>query len=233
MESIKFTERGLGAEFDAEEIMFETRILLELLFEQDTFAEQVRAGHYGCILGIDSSGRVPALVIGNVAQHYSEVDIRFITGGRNLDQLQSEQREAALSSVVYGIKQELAPGKKVLLVDDVIGTGGSIKDICDELRSYNIEYEVVCLAAPEFHNTDNSRAEHIGELERQIGGRIHTLNENHVPKIYGKKQMSGVDKIKGDIYSQRNPHQDQAVLARVREEVKVIANKVINKLENE
>jgi adenine/guanine phosphoribosyltransferase-like PRPP-binding protein len=159
--------------------------------------ERIIAEEYGMVLGIDASGRVPALLIAEVIKTVHHIDVRFVAGNRLTNastsitqQIEYDLKEYLSSEAFSGVHKM---GKKILIVDDTIVTGGSINKICDTLTLLDIKYDIVAL---------NSMLE--VQLEGEVPGNIIdkvTSTWNGVSDMYNKQGMSGVVKSKDKIFS--------------------------------
>lgn len=225
-------EYGLGtAEFDVGEIMQETNDRLEKIISDSRLREKIVSGNYGVVLGVDDSGRVPALVMGKVLKEFGNVQVRFVSGGRKVGSGVGTERAEAESAVIFGISQEIEEGKDVLVVDDVVGSGRSVAGLCRELNNHGIGHDLLVLGVMHYEDEEGDLEKKLGELEEGLGGNIfYPAGASPVPGIYAKKQIAGVNKRKGEIFSEPNEEQNNEVLQYSREQVTVIAQNLIDDL---
>jgi len=232
MEGMKFTERGLTVEFEVDEILQDTTERTEKLLANPVFRERLERGEYQLILGIDSSGRVPTLLLQKIANSFHKTPLRFVSGGGNTRHDDTYSRQEQIGSIIYGIKQDLGESgeseHRVLLVDDVIGKGTSVADICSELQSRGISYDLVVLGATHGHTPDS-----LESLEDELNTEIFYPQFDTFPKIYGKKQMSGVQKSSGQGYAESYEEQDPAVLAYTRQRICEEAERLIKRMKKQ
>lgn len=158
----------------------------------------IREGAYGVVLGIDASGRVPALMTWQVLNKYHKVPLCFLAGrgqwagDRDQEERHENERHDYFNNDFFWTLA--ADNKKVLLVDDTIATGGSIKATCDALTWHGIPFDVVTAGAFVYDDIaaeEQSHADRLGAEHVVIGG-------GGMPDIYGNKRMSGVQKRRGE-----------------------------------
>ncbi|PCI30857.1 hypothetical protein COB52_00815 [Candidatus Kaiserbacteria bacterium] len=156
--------------------------------------EEIANEEFGMVLGVDGSGRVPALIIEKVIKHVSPVEVRFIAGSRpeeGVSTREDELEEYFSGEVFKALKAE---GKRVLIVEDTLVTGESLVDICRALQNKEVEYEIVSLSYL------GSKKISSGEFSTRLGAKVH-FSGKWTPSIYRKKKMSGVYKEKGDVFA--------------------------------
>lgn len=144
----------------------------------------IEKGEYDLVIGIDSSGRIPALIIDKFINHiyskkgYSLPGARFIAG--------KVGREAAKKRI-----QEWNPRKKVLIVEDTIVTGNSVKFLCQALVELKISFDI---AAVGNWGVYSDTAELEEEIKEKLGVEKIYFGTTEPPSIYSKKDLSGVIK---------------------------------------
>lgn len=260
MESFKprrkiYLESGQAAEFDTEEILQDTKKRLLDIIEQ--LNGQFESGEFGMVLGVDSSARVPALLLGKILKHKNPVEMRFVVGNRQLSEEDKVERLTELTEHFSSnsFRGSLA-NRKVLILDDVLDSGESLDIICKALRAVGIKYQVATLT---FHQqgylipeggtgADGLRGqEKVDYLENKLESKIASGDEK-TAKIYGKHQMSGVRKSMGihavtfddwaaqgrntipDYGGGYTAGQDREVLEVTRERINEIADEVAEQL---
>lgn len=189
----KLSYQEIGQSFDTvvEEVMDtvkeKTRIVLLKL------KERIENDEFGMVLGVDGSGRIPALLLGQTMRYAVRTEIKFVAGSRyvveNRGQRILELRKYFQRSEFKG----LLNGRKVIVCDDVIVSGESIKLICVALQLSDIPYEVVSLSIQRGEFSAD-------ELEQNVGSNI-IYSDTNIPLSYNKPQMSGVKKS-SEIFSE-------------------------------
>lgn len=107
----------------------------------EQISSKFEKGEYDLMIGIDASGRIPALIIFKVAEHiYQKRKIavplfRFVAG------------DAAPKSELKKVISGWNPRKKVLIVDDIVHSGESIAGLVGVLDDLNIQYDVAAIDA--------------------------------------------------------------------------------------
>lgn len=190
-------------EIDAEHILQDTKTGIERILQK--LKPKLEAGEFEMVLGIDASGRVPALLVAKTISHLRPIETRFVATGRQFRPEEYDEIRASLAAHFRSPGFKLPPPpKKVLIIDDVLirGTGASL--ICDALREVGAGYEVAALTVP----TDDDwsfffgagEEENFESLEAKLQSPI-TGSGDKVAEIYGKQQMSGVHKGIDSIFS--------------------------------
>jgi len=142
--------RRNNQEVEVEKVMADVARDVETLLMK--LKDNINAHKYRVVLGIDSGGRVPGLLLGSVLKEIYKNDgavlpkTTFIAGSRA--SLRSQDRGSALEEyfslpVFPAVKSE---GKKILLIEDVIKTRESIQDIEEALQEASIHYDVAALS---------------------------------------------------------------------------------------
>ena len=187
----------MPVETSVEETLRETKERAAIVLRK--LRNKIEAGEFQIVLGIDASGRVPALMLGKAIQYKHPISIRFIAGTRHL---RREDANSELEKLTEHFSSKDFEGKKVLIVDDVIDKGSSLQLLCKALIKSKVDYEIAALAVTErpiSEDSPNSAGADLhfhakkAELEKTLGGNI-TYADTDIPLIYGKKQMSGVAK---------------------------------------
>jgi hypothetical protein len=120
----------------------------------EQLAPGIKNGTWSTILGDDAKGRLPTLVIGELANRWgcetnqARPARKFIAGGRRLsvdaqdiDHSKADRlRQANLNEYVSKIKPEL--GKRVLLVTEYIGSGRGMKALLGALSDNDIPFDL-------------------------------------------------------------------------------------------
>lgn len=113
-------------------------------------APRLRDGTYGLIIGDDTSGRVPAVIVHDVVRrlheqrHHDAPPLVFLPGGggRNSCELQ------ARAVVDQGSERlrRLSGGRRALLVTDTVQTGSSVAFFAKALADHGIAMDVLAVA---------------------------------------------------------------------------------------
>lgn len=201
---------------------------LGIILEQ--IKPDIETGSYSMVLGIDGSGRVPALVIGGVVKEIykkngENVDIKFLTGSRRMSEsLQDIKRNEIKEHV---IKWNLDQSKRILLVDDTLASGNSIKLICDVLKEVGYKFDV---AAVGWTRSNSGRDE---EYVREfLGAERLVIGSVGIPEIYHRPDLSGVEKKSQELFANRYEEDDNNV-GEARGQGKELSHDLAEKLINE
>jgi len=207
---IKYTEKSdPGEERDVNLIMETVKIDSQRILEK--IRNSIDNHKYGAILGIDGGGRVPALILGktinNIYASKREEKIKtfFITGSRSLN-IYGKDTEKIKQLTSY-FKQNSFEGiknkdGKVLIVEDVVASGASLKLIVQVLQDLKLQYDITTLSFDDSRLINNNNKEKdIVEIEKKLGSKIHYGEYGGVSKLYGSKQMQGVHKSPDLLFS--------------------------------
>lgn len=167
---------------------------------------------YGMLIGVDGGGRIPALILRKTfngiysSRGQSEIETFFLSGSRNITTEESEKKRTELEQFFKQesfakIKQN---GEKILIVEDVISSGGSIQLMVQVLQNLGFNYEIATLSFEDskiINPTYNPEID-IKQMEEKLGSEITFGSYGEVSSLYGSKQMIGVHKDPGSIFSQ-------------------------------
>ncbi len=169
----------------------------EKLLEQ--LEEKIREGAYSHVLGVDASGRLPALIIGG---YMSEI---YKQEGRETPvqlfatpyfKSTSSPQLALLFAHAEALRQS---GKKVLIVDDTLASGNSLKLATHELRAHDIPFDIAVFlavnqdptAVEQFRSALEADALYVGEDRAVFDG--FEEDQRPTPLVKDKK-VTGVRK---------------------------------------
>ncbi len=163
--------------------------------------EHIDKGDYQLIIGDDASGRTPTLIVEKALKKISqtrglpEPKVLFFAGSRAMEM--AKEIKAKKEGIVKEIDRAERNWKKdwdhtrALIVTDTIGTGVSLKPLCDALKEYNISYDIATIGLMGNRET----------LGKFLGGRVVDGDSSRsIPLIYSSPQ-SGVRKNPLDIFS--------------------------------
>ena len=161
-----------------EEIAYLEGPILSLLREM---LPNIERGEYDLIIGIGASGPLPTLIIEKFIKHvYSKKglvmpDTRFLAGN-----IIEENAEKEI--------EKWNPLKKVLIIEDTIASGASIRALCSILDYDGIRFDVATVAnLYDRGGVDRRIADHLGAENIFFGTSM-------IPEIYGQHDLSGVEK---------------------------------------
>lgn len=186
----KFKIKKEGGNFYHPEVTELERPLQILLKEM---LGNIEKGEYDLIIGIDSSGRIPTLIVSKFIRHiYSNKglppqDTRFVAG--NISKENAEEK----------IK-EWNPQKKVLIIEDTISTGDSIRFLCQALRELKISFDIATVGNLGVYSDTSELTE---RLKDTLGVKHIYFGTAKSPNIYTRRYLSGVQKEHGDTFSRR------------------------------
>jgi adenine/guanine phosphoribosyltransferase-like PRPP-binding protein len=234
MEKIRILADGTVIE-NGPDVIPDTIARVEKLLDQPVLRERIKSGAYGLVVGVDASGRVPALLMHKIVLGFRNVPLRFVAGKKTFDEIDVQDRANGIGSVIYGMHDTLQDqgGGRVLLVDDVISSGEAIADICREMQVLGMTYDIAVLGAQGTDDESNTDIQ-----AKKLGGEVFYAQIDHpdslsFPEIYGRSEYSGVVKSGGAIYAQPAILQNRDELDTTREEIADAANAFIAKLENQ
>ena len=112
----------------------------------DRLKEPLREGRWESVLGDDVSGRLPALVIGDLMARVArergrDAPSRFFIPGRRQERSLLSQEEEYLRS----IKERL--GQRTLLVTEYIASGGTMKALASLLNREGIPFDIAAVSS--------------------------------------------------------------------------------------
>lgn len=160
----------------------------------------IERGDYDLIIGIDASGRIPTLIMDKFIKYvyaqksYPMPNTRFLAGS---------------ASFLGDLEKQIEnwnPKKKVLIVEDTIVTGYSVRNLAKVLKEWGVTFDIASMV--NFGTLSNLldsksvlKAEHI-----YSGG-------NDVVDIYAARHLSGVEKVHGKTFSRpfRKGHTGPAI----------------------
>ncbi len=175
--------------------------------------EKILHNEYGAVLGIDSSGRVPALLmsetINKVYEHNKQphIPLFFIAGFRQSQDIQNKYQELLDFLDTDELRTQHQNGKKILIVDDVITTGRSVAPIVEAMQKKGYIFEVGALSVDDtdhqggFNNISHHIKKTLEKVENSIAAPITYGSFGTIPDVYGKPQMSGVHKDLSSIHA--------------------------------
>jgi len=203
--------------------------------------KQLRAGfeqgQYQVIIGDDASGRIPALIVGEVAGKIchdagrEQPMIRFFAGSRFYGTLIDKTSSKWLNKKET-IKETLSLidwHSKALLVTETISTGASLELLIEQLRELGIQHEIAVVSL-------NGESEPKKKLEEKLGVPIYAGGSG-LPPIYNKKTLSGVVKKPQETYAvplrEADESADNFSVKQSREDVHILAEHIYERLKEE
>ncbi|MBI2062414.1 MAG: phosphoribosyltransferase [Candidatus Yanofskybacteria bacterium] len=191
----------------------ELEVPMRKILEQ--MLESLEKGEYDLIIGIDASGRIPTLIVDKFVSRvyqnkgYELPIFRFIAG--------SIRKEDAVSKV-----KEWNPHRRVLIVEDTINTGDSVRSLSKALGESGISFDVIAVGTLLPRRIfDKKRIE---RLTKDLGAKNIYVGSEEAPRIYGQKHISGVQKEVGDIFSR--PHKR----VRAEQQIKTLGKELVDEL---
>lgn len=185
--------------------------------------QNINAGIYSHILGIDASGRIPALIIGEyIAEKSKEAGAvpERIFAAPNYTENSSPQ----LANLFKQADSIVRNGKRVLVIDDTIYKGKSIMEATRKFREHSIPFDIGIFLAVNNDKEDIERWRDFLDADNIYIGD-HTFysdgildGEEEVP-IVKNKDLSGVVRVEGSSLVQKNIP-DQEIFKQGREEIK-------------
>ena len=181
--------------------------------------EQIKHKDYSCVLGVDASGRVPALIVGSFLG--KEIFFDFPYSGNEIN------------------FNNITPGKKVLVIDDTLYGGTSILEVTRQSRKKNIPFDVGIFMSVNKTAEDIERYRVALEADKIFVGYDHTFidafdadTESQITEteIVKRKDISGVKRV-GEYPEKRQVVLDKGNLNQEdfnfgREEIKRLASEL-------
>lgn len=195
----------------------------------------INAGNYAVILGDDASGRIAALILGDVIktsyhQHgYEPPAIRFVAGSgqRSTDGISSldlkhkffrYRKKKKLDTYAKKLNAEFGfsdgGNRKLLLVTDVIATGNSLTPLAEALGRHGIPFDVAAFAGPDYKSA----------LEEKWNTRI--FEGSGCGSIYSRPDLSGVEKNIKDLHAHPTLHNHTSHVPEARADAKDISRQL-------
>lgn len=171
---------------------------LELLLN---LAPAIREHKYNVVLGDDSSGRVPALVIGGLMKEIYKEDnlespqILFLSGGRHGGK--EKQRDKKVDEYTGKLlkNKKIRPEDKILFVTEYLGSGQSEARIINILKKQGLTCDLAYLSTYK-EKRDLEYAKMLKDID------VYEGVSPYISPLYNHK-IAGVEKIAGEALSQR------------------------------
>lgn len=198
---------------------------LELLLD---LAPAIREHKYNVILGDDSSGRIPALIIGGLMKKIYKDDglkspqILFLSGGRHTGE--EEQRDKKVDKYVGKLleNKRIKPEDKILFVTEYLSSGQSEARIINILKKQGLTCGLAHLST--FMN-EKEASEYSKTLK---GVDVYKGTTSYISPLWGQYKMAGVEKVAGEALSQRRKKEDDKqgkdITLSAREDIKKMIN---------
>lgn len=180
---------------------------LALLDGNPELQKNILAGSYKLIIGVDVSGRLPALLLYKLSRKLGH-RVRTIclagagvydSGGLGRTDLEPDLYFAKSRDITNLLReQDIKNGDSVLIVDDLLSTGASIKPICDALENINTPFDLATLRIHFLH------PEKLKERRDALGAEhIFYADESNVG--LKTRDLVGVEKDPEKTFSARDP----------------------------
>lgn len=195
----------------------EREVLLELEEPLARVLEKLRPelerGEYRLIIGDDASGRIPALIVGEVVRKLCEEKgfpkplIRFVAGSTGLSSYDEESKFAKVRDFFRAVKDDIESEKqkekrsffksqqkwKALIVTDIVASGASVGVLVNALRENGIVGDIATVSM-----LNNTMEESLSrKLRTKVVGR-----SDYPPGIYRKERLHGVSKNIHDLFAE-------------------------------
>lgn len=230
LEDIEKPEDVQPAPEELKEIKYEEianlREPLEIILWQ--LRRRIEQGSFRVLIGDDASGRIPTLILRKfIQQRYKELGFDlpqtfFLAGTRSyegirnneemqhkkgrmtdflshleIERIEAQQAPNVLQQIsrMFRGRNKISPmpakmDEKVLIVTDTIESGESLTPLVEGLNQAGIRYDIATIGMLGDQK----------ELERKFGVPITTGNY-HLPRIYGRHRLAGVEKVRTDLFS--------------------------------
>ena len=195
-------------------------------------SNSIEGSKYNLIIGDDASGRVPTLIFNKVISDVykkkgaKKPDVIFLPGSGTDAIIAIRNIEKYMEDIFK--KRGIDPGKtKILIVADTIMSGESLRPLSFALRGKKIEYDIATVGLQTVPGMLS-----VLESAPKLGGKIY-YGEKGTPKIYGRPELSGINKEYGDLKSTRYSDFKTSAwvnMAKMSEKTGVLNPQEINKL---
>ncbi len=231
-----FKEQGNNPELEKEkkiktkEILTLKSAVAELI---DEMKDKIEAGKYSLIIGDESSGRIPTLLINKViSKIYEENGLEkpkiVFLAGNNPGKAAADYVEV-LDDFFKEHKIEF-PDKDhgALISTEYILSGTRLKPLTQMLRDRNVEYEIACANKLEDDDYNDLSLE---ELETILGGKIYSASIDAGSAFWRRPDMSGTSRkslIKMEPLTKRadKDYFDSEKLKIVREDIEIASEEI-------
>lgn len=182
---------------------------------------EIERGAYRAVLGIDSSGRIPALILSGVIKNRYEVlghdspKTLFLAGGVDLSVEKLEEKQGAIREYIKTLLENgtLSRESKVLVVEDTTISGRSLRSITDALRAEEVPFDVAIFALNETVGVTRE------ELADSVGTNIYGVSTFGDSSVAHKPSLSGVRKKHSEVFARPyNSRYRNRVMVGAREE---------------
>lgn len=139
-------EKPATKEYSWEELTFYCKCIYQQML-QDGFIPEV-------IIAVARGGYFTGLMLSHL---FKQQELFSLSTSTNMnDEVRSKRRSPAMKEFFYNIHKEKLEGKKVLIVDDVVNTGVTLKEVMRYMKSLNITMEIrtACMIYDTYHEED-------------------------------------------------------------------------------
>lgn len=201
---------------------------LERLSESllESLRNDIEKGTIGTIVGVDSSGRIPALLVSKVIKRiyakrsFRPLETRFLKGKIHKNPIALKRLPGAIEEM------DISKDRKVLVVDEAYTTGTSVRSIMETFKEFGYQVELVV-----FSSFDRKSMK-----EKYVA---HHPTENEFVEIFKRYRMSGVTKDTDSEELHATPNyklefadEDLEVLPAVREALNEMAERIALRYES-
>jgi pyrimidine operon attenuation protein/uracil phosphoribosyltransferase len=188
-----YKENLLGREVRVEHVMKDVKERVQPILS--ALKQDIEQNKIGMVLGIDASGRIPALLLAQAIQYKNDVEVRFVTGNKNVDY---EDRVTRLEELKQHFSSATFQGelgeREILLVDDIVASGISVELTAEALRACELPYRLVTLSLEDSELASDKETIEVKISAPIITGETNSVLMGTVPGVHGKHQMAGVKK---------------------------------------
>src|SRR3989338_2628859 len=210
-EKITTIDINSGLTKPKKEIVYQevTELELPIKIRIEKIRTRIENGEYGLIIGDDASGRIPTLILGNFIKKVSEQkgldkpNIIFIPGAFISGSFEILELDAYVEK--WGMVDK---DKRILVVTDSIRTGESLRVLVSTLKDlgYPVDVATIGIEDKDKEHVVTAREQNLSGIE-VLSGDYNRYDKNktgvfpHTPKIYGRKELAGVEKVRGELKS--------------------------------
>jgi hypothetical protein len=199
--------------------------LLEML--EGELLEKLKSGYYQLIIGEDASGRIPALIVADVAKRLAKAEdnkppkIMFMAGSRKYADKKEKQSRTRqeLKRVLAKTGLESNQMTNALIVTEYVASGHSPRPIIWALEDLGFKVDLATMSSI---NNDGQAVSNLGVNNYYTGH-----DEECVwGKIISNYRLAGVEKNPEDIYAHKSNQSSTGLIKQSREIASQVAGRI-------
>ena len=211
----------------------------KLLVQMHTAIEN---GEYNLIIGMDTSGRLPTLIFDRIIKHIykqngNESPTTIFSPGKYLEYHYLGDGKSEIDKQLQTLTDKT---KKVLIVDDIVATGRSVKKLAELLDNLGVKFDVATISFLGYPGAEEEMKDILTDQNFFFG---EEESEENTHNVYHNREISGVFKSR---FSKTTPIKEGMSVSQVtadkfsrqvflaaRQEAGTLADELINWYESE